>query len=249
MVKKIIFACDKTPLSDQQRMLKTYKIPLITVFSVLLVDQCIKLYIKANYPIGEVCRVFGDWFRITFTENPGMAFGLEFGGSYGKMILSLFRVAAVIGGAFYVRKIVRDREHKGFIICVSLILAGALGNILDSAFYGLFFDRGSVLDPNTGMWEGYNGVAQFTTHGYTGFLQGHVVDMFYFPIYQGTFPEWLPIWGGEYFEFFSAIFNVADMAISFGVGIILVSQKRFFRNRPKDQSGDSTGESVETPAA
>ncbi len=215
-------------------MLKTYKIPLITVFAVLLIDQCIKLYIKANYPIGEVCRVFGDWFRITFTENPGMAFGLEFGGSNGKMILSLFRVAAVIGGAFYIRKIVRDKEHKGFIICVSLILAGALGNILDSAFYGLIFDRGSVLDPNTGMWEGYPGVAEFTTHGYTGFLQGHVVDMFYFPIYQGTFPDWVPIWGGEYFEFFSAIFNVADMAISFGVGIILVSQKRFFKHKSND---------------
>lgn len=229
-------------------MLKKYKIPLITVFSVLLIDQCIKLYIKANYPIGEVCRVFGDWFRITFTENPGMAFGLEFGGSYGKMILSLFRVAAVIAGAFYIKKIVNDKEHKGFIICVSLILAGALGNILDSAFYGLIFDRGSILDPTTGAWEPYAGVAQFSTSGYTGFLQGHVVDMFYFPIYQGTFPEWVPFWGGEYFEFFSAIFNIADMAISFGVGIILVSQKRFFKkNKTKADEAVEESEPTETP--
>jgi signal peptidase II len=230
-------------------MLKKYKIPLITVLSVLIVDQCIKLYIKANYPIGEVCRVFGDWCRITFTENPGMAFGLEFGGSYGKMMLSLFRVAAVIAGCFYIKKIVNDKEHKGFIICVSLILAGALGNILDSAFYGLIFDRGSVLDPATGMWEGYAGVAEFSTNGYTGFLQGHVVDMFYFPIYQGTFPEWIPIWGGEYFEFFSAIFNIADMAISFGVGIILVSQRRFFKkNKTKDNEAvEEEEQPTETP--
>ncbi len=214
-------------------MLKKYKLPLITVFAVLFIDQCIKLYIKANYPIGEVCRVFGDWCRITFTENPGMAFGLEFGGSYGKMALSLFRVVAVIAGALYIKKIVNDGEHKGFIICVSLILAGALGNILDSAFYGLIFDRGSVFNPVYGDWEGYAGVAEFTTHGYTGFLQGHVVDMFYFPIYQGKFPQWVPIWGGEYFEFFSAIFNIADMAISIGVGIILISQKRFFKPKPK----------------
>jgi len=212
-------------------MLKKYKLPLITVFAVLFIDQCIKLYIKANYPIGEVCRIFGDWSRLTFTENPGMAFGLEFGGSYGKMALSLFRILAVIAGAFYIKKIVNEGEHKGFIICVSLILAGALGNILDSAFYGLIFDKGSIFNPATGDWEPYAGVAQFTTHGYTGFLQGHVVDMFYFPIYQGRFPDWLPIWGGEYFEFFSAIFNIADMAISIGVGIILISQKRFFKNK------------------
>ncbi len=228
-------------------MLKKYKLPLLTVFAVLFIDQCIKLYIKANYPIGEVCRIFGDWSRITFTENPGMAFGLEFGGSYGKMALSLFRVLAVIAGAFYVKKIVTDGEHKGFIICVSLILAGALGNILDSAFYGLIFDKGSVFNPAAGDWEPYAGIAHFTTQGYTGFLQGHVVDMFYFPIYQGRFPDWLPIWGGEYFEFFSAIFNIADMAISIGVGIILISQKRFFRNKIHNSTIKPENTSNQTP--
>lgn len=202
-------------------MLKKYQLPIITVFLVLFIDQCIKLYIKSHYPIGEVHR-FTDWFRITFTENPGMAFGLEFGGNYGKLALSLFRVAAVVAGVFYIKKIVTEGEHKGFIVCVSLILAGALGNILDSAFYGILFGYSDE-------WQ----IAQFmpAQGGYAGFLQGYVVDMFYFPIYQGQFPSWLPIWGGEPFEFFSAIFNFADMAISFGVGIILVFQKSFFNNK------------------
>ena len=200
----------------------------------MFIDQFIKLYIKSHYPTGEVCRIFGDWSRITFTENAGMAFGLEFGGNYGKLALSVFRIVAVIAGVFYIRKIVKEGEHKGFIICVSLILAGALGNILDSAFYGLIFDRGSVLNPNTGDWEGYYETAKFTTHGYAGFLQGHVVDMFYFPIYKGQFPEWFPFWGGEYFEFFNAIFNFADMSISFGVGIILVFQKWLFKPKSSE---------------
>lgn len=201
-------------------MLKKYKLPIITVVTVLFIDQCIKLYIKSNYPIGEVCRIFGDWSRITFTENPGMAFGLEFGGNYGKIALSLFRIIAVFAGVFYIKKIVNEKEHKGFIICVSLILAGALGNILDSAFYGLLFGESTEYQ-----------VAQFmpAEGGYTGFLQGHVVDMFYFPMYEGNFPTWFPIWGGEHFEFFNAIFNFADMAISFGVGIILVFQNILFK--------------------
>lgn len=213
-------------------MLKKYRLPIITVFSVLFIDQCIKLYIKANYPIGEVHRFF-DWFRITFTENPGMAWGLEFGGDYGKLALSLFRVAAVVAGAFYIKKIVNDGEHKGFIVCVSLILAGALGNILDSAFYGLLFGESTEYS-----------VAQFmpAEGGYTGFLQGHVVDMFYFPIYEGNFPEWFPIWGGEHFEFFNAIFNFADMAISFGVGIILVFQTYFFKPKANSQENQVTHE-------
>lgn len=207
-------------------MLSKYKLPIITVFLVLFIDQCIKLYIKSHYPIGEVCRVFGDWFRITFTENPGMAFGLEFGGNYGKLALSLFRIIAVFGGVFYIRKIVSDGEHKGFIICVSLILAGALGNILDSAFYGLIFSQSDEFQ-----------VAQFMPEGggYAGFLSGYVVDMFYFPIFHGKFPGWMPIWGGEEFEFFSAIFNFADASISVGVVLILLFQKKFLRKKPQPE--------------
>lgn len=211
-------------------MLKKYRLPLITVFAVLFIDQCIKLYIKSNYPIGEVCRLIGDWSRITFTENPGMAWGLEFGGDYGKIALSLFRIIAVFAGVFYIKKIVNDGEHKGFIVCVSLILAGALGNILDSAFYGLMFGESTEYQ-----------VAEFlpASGGYTGFLQGHVVDMFYFPMYEGNFPSWMPIWGGEHFEFFNAIFNFADMAISFGVGIILVFQNTFFNIKDKHESKET----------
>ncbi|MES2761707.1 MAG: lipoprotein signal peptidase [Bacteroidota bacterium] len=196
------------------------------MLAVLVIDQCIKLYIKSNYPIGEVCRIFGDWSRITFTENPGMAFGLEFGGDYGKIALSLFRIIAVFAGAFYIKKIVNDGEHKGFIVCVSLILAGALGNILDSAFYGIMFGESTEYQ-----------VAEFMPQGggYAPFLKGQVVDMFYFPIYEGNFPSWLPIWGGEHFEFFNAIFNFADMAISFGVGIILVFQTKFFKPAAKSE--------------
>lgn len=207
-------------------MLKTYKLPIITVCSVLLIDQCIKLYIKSHYPIGEVARVFGEWFRITFTENPGMAFGLEFGGNYGKLALSLFRLIAVCIGIFYIKRRVDEGAHKGFIMCASLILAGALGNIIDSAFYGLVF--GPSTEYQVASWMPPEG-------GYAGFLQGYVVDMFYFPIYQGQFPTWLPIWGGESFEFFNAIFNVADMSISFGVGIILVFQKVFFKLKEADK--------------
>jgi signal peptidase II len=203
-------------------MLNKFKLPIITVFAVLIIDQCIKLYIKSNYPIGEVCRIFGDWSRITFTENPGMAFGLELGGSYGKLALSLFRIIAVFFGIFYIKKIVTEGEHKGFIVCVSLILAGALGNIIDSACYGILFGESTEYD-----------VAKFlpAEGGYAGFLQGHVVDMFYFPIYEGNLPSWLPIIGGEHFEFFNAIFNFADMAISFGVGFILLFQNKFFKTK------------------
>lgn len=231
-------------------MLQKYRLPIITVFAVLFIDQCIKLYIKSHYPIGEVTRVCGNWFRITFTENPGMAFGLEFGGIYGKLALSLFRILAVFAGLFYITKIVKDKEHKGFIICVSLIVAGALGNILDSAFYGLIFDRGgSEYDPVFKELNAYHGVAQFSSAGYTGFLQGHVVDMFYFPIFHGKFPDWFPVWGGQPFEFFSAIFNFADMAISFGVGIILVFQKKFFAPKKVEEPVVAENNGAETPAS
>jgi signal peptidase II len=202
--------------------LKTYRLPLITVFSVLFVDQFIKIYIKLNYPLGEVGRA-ADWAIIHFTENPGMAFGFEFGGDYGKLILSVFRILACVGGVFYIRHIIRQKEHFGFILSVSLILAGALGNILDSVFYGVMFSESDEFN-----------VAKFmpAEGGYAGILHGRVVDMFYFPMWEGTFPEWMPFVGGEPFQFFRPIFNLADMAISFGVGIIIVFQKRFSKKTP-----------------
>lgn len=199
-------------------MLKKYKIPLITIFSVLFIDQFIKIYIKLHYPLGEVHRVLGDWFILHFTENPGMAFGLEFGGNYGKLILSVFRIIASLVGIWYVASIVRKKEHWGFIFSVSLILAGAMGNILDSAFYGMMFSESDEFNKAVLFPEG---------GGYAGFLHGRVVDMFYFPICSGHFPSWVPFWGGEDFQFFRPIFNFADFSISCGVGIILLFQKKF----------------------
>jgi len=155
--------------------------------------------------------VFGiPWFKLYFIENEGMAWGWKFGGEWGKMILTLFRLAAVIFGTWYLGRIVRHNYHRGFIFCAALIYAGALGNLLDSMFYGLIFEESS-----------YSHIAKiFPPHGYAGFLHGRVVDMLYFPIVDGTFPKFL---------FFSPIFNIADASISVGVITLLLFQKRFFK--------------------
>ena len=224
-------------------MFKRYSIPFITVFLILFVDQFIKIYIKSHYPLGEVGRLT-DWCIIHFTENPGMAFGFKFGGEFGKLALSVFRILACIGGAFYIRHIIKNGEHKGFVFSVSLVLAGAMGNILDSAFYGLIFDRGTVLNTDFQEYMPYDGIATFTSQGYAPSMFGCVVDMFYFPIINGHFPTWFPIWGGEDFQFFSPIFNFADASISCGVIIILLFQNRFARKRQVIES--SSSEIVET---
>lgn len=204
-------------------MLKTFRIPIITLLVVLFVDQFIKIFIKLNYPLGEVGRI-GNWCIIHFTENPGMAFGMEFGGDYGKLTLSIFRILASIGGFIYIRHIVRQKESPLFIFCVSLILAGAIGNILDSVFYGSIFTESDEFMTAHLVSPG---------NGYSGFLHGHVVDMFYFPLYNGHFPDWMPFWGGEDFQFFRPIFNFADFAISTGVTLLIIFQKRIQR-KPVD---------------
>lgn len=153
--------------------------------------------------IGQEIPVFGNWFIIHFTENNGMAFGMELEMSYGKLLLSIFRIVAVIGIAYYLYTLIRDKAHNGLIASMSLIFAGAIGNIIDSVFYGKIF-------------------------GYQDYLHGRVVDMFYFPIVQSSFPEWFPIWGGESFEFFRPVFNFADSAISVGVFLIILFSKKFF---------------------
>jgi signal peptidase II len=224
-------------------MFKRYSIPIITVFLILFIDQFIKIYIKSHYPLGEVGRL-ADWCIIHFTENPGMAFGFKFGGEFGKLALSVFRILACIGGAFYIRYIIKNGEHKGFVFSVSLVLAGAMGNILDSAFYGLIFDRGTVLNTDFQEYMPYDGVATFTSHGYAPSMFGCVVDMFYFPIINGHFPTWFPIWGGEDFQFFSPIFNFADASISSGVIIILLFQNRFAKKRQVLES--SSSETIDT---
>lgn len=155
-----------------------------------------------------------------------MAYGWKFGGEWGKMILTLFRMGAVIFGVFYIRGLIQKKYNKGFVICVGLIFAGALGNLIDSMFYGLIFEASSM--------DTYNVARMFPPGGgYAGFLHGNVVDMFYFPIIRNAvIPAWIPFWGGEDFEFFRPIFNIADASISTGIIAILVFQKRFFKNEP-----------------
>jgi signal peptidase II len=225
-------------------MLKAIRIPLITILSVLFIDQSIKLYIKSHFPLGEVGRLT-DWCIIHFTENPGMAFGFEFGGEIGKLALSIFRVIACIAGALYIRYLIKKKEHPGFIFSVSLILAGALGNILDSAFYGLIFDRGTTLNTDFQEYIPYDGIAAFSSQGYTKSMFGCVVDMFYFPMISGTFPDWFPIWGGEDFQFFRPIFNFADASISGGVLIIILFQKRFAKKEISIEETESAPEDLE----
>lgn len=189
--------------------MKNYLKSFAIIFAVLLADQLLKIWIKTNMYIGEEFHIIGDWFIIHFTENNGMAFGLELGGDYGKLALSLFRVVAVFGIAYILHYIIKNKYHFGLITCVSLIFAGALGNIIDSVFYGQVF-------------------------GYADWLHGRVVDMFYFPILRGVFPSWFPIWGGEEFVFFRPVFNLADAAISVGVILIIIFQNRFLDEKIED---------------
>lgn len=209
----------------------------LVICLIVIADQVLKIYVKTHYHVGESHAVLGNWFRLYFIENEGMAYGWKFGGEWGKMLLTLFRFGAVIFGVFYIKKIIEKKYHPGFIICVALIFAGALGNLIDSMFYGLIFEKSSM--------ETYNVAKIFPPHGYAGFLHGNVVDMLYFPIIRNmNFPAWIPFWGGEDFEFFRPIFNLADASISTGIITILFFQKRFFKTIPEKANRHS----VETGA-
>jgi len=209
---------------------------------IILADQGLKLFIKTNYLYGEANPILGEWFYLHFVENPGMAYGLKFGGSWGKIALTLFRLGAVIFGVYYLNKIVREKYNTGFIVCASLIFAGALGNLIDSCIYGLIFDKGYTFDATSGFYLPYEGLAQFSPNGYGQLFQGNVVDMLHFPLINGHFPAWFPIWGGEDFEFFRPIFNIADAAISTGVITLILFQKKFMpvtSELPKDTATTS----------
>jgi signal peptidase II len=201
------------------------KKPLIIVFLVLLIDQTLKIWIKTHMYIGEEVRVMGDWFIIHFTENNGMAFGMEFAGEFGKLALSLFRIIAIILIGFYLVKITREKAHPGLIISISLIFAGAFGNIIDSAFYGLIFSESAY----------YHTATLFPSHGgYSTFLHGKVVDMLYFPILQGHYPDWFPFRASEEFIFFRPVFNIADSSITIGVFMLIIFQRRFFQKKTEN---------------
>jgi signal peptidase II len=195
------------------------------ILAILFVDQALKFYIKLHYHVGEEHLVMGNWFRLHFVENEGMAWGWKFGGEFGKIALTLFRLVAVIWGSFLLRDFIRKKYHKGFLICAALIYAGALGNLIDSLFYGILFDASDPFTQNIAkLWP--------ATGGYAGFLHGKVVDMLYFPIITNAhYPTWMPFVGGDEFEFFRPVFNIADMAISTGVITILVFQNTFFKKQ------------------
>lgn len=197
---------------------------VLFILCVLIADQALKFYIKTHYYLGEEHKIAGDWFRLHFVENEGMAWGWKFGeaGSWGKLALTLFRLVAVFFGVYYINKIVKQRYHKGFIICVGLIFAGAVGNLIDSLFYGLIFENSDPMLQNVAKFLPSGG-------GYGTFLHGKVVDMLYFPMINGHFPSWLPKIGGEEFQFFSPVFNIADAAISTGLITILLFQKRLLK--------------------
>ena len=188
--------------------MKGYIKPSIIVILVLVIDQALKTWIKTNMFIGQEFNVFGNWFIIHFTENNGMAFGMEFGGELGKLALSLFRIIAVAGIGYGLVHLIKKKYHRGLILNVALIFAGALGNIIDSVSYGLLY-------------------------GYEKLFHGRVVDMLYFPIIQGNFPSWFPLWSGEEFIFFRPVFNIADASISLGVVLILLYQNRYFKEEIK----------------
>tara|TARA_Y100000991_G_C21958325_1_gene343183 strand:- start:1169 stop:1753 length:585 start_codon:yes stop_codon:yes gene_type:complete len=183
---------------------------------VLVLDQLLKVWIKTNMIIGQEIQFF-DWFIIHFTENKGMAFGIEFGGNLGKYILSIFRIIAIVAISIYWIKLTKTQVKRGIVYSISLILAGAIGNMIDSAFYGMIFS------------ESYGQIATVFNGGYSSFLQGKVVDMFYFPLINGHFPNWFPFVGGNHFIFFRPIFNIADAAISTGVINILIFHRSFFK--------------------
>ena len=194
---------------------------------IIIADQALKIWIKTTYPFGDTGITGLKWFRLYFIENKGMAWGWEFGGEWGKMVLTLFRLAAVIFGTWYLGKIVKKHYSRGFIVCAALIYAGALGNLVDSMFYGLIFEESS-----------YSHVANIFPPGggYAGFLHGRVVDMLYFPIIRNAnYPSWFPFIGGDEFEFFSPIFNIADASISTGVITLLLFQKRFFKKHKEEK--------------
>ena len=173
--------------------------------------------------LGQEHSLFGDWFIIHFTENNGMAFGMEFGGNYGKLFLSVFRIIFVIGIIWYLYKITRTKYDNLYVITLSLIIAGALGNLIDSAFYGLIFNSSEYQVAELFPFSG----------GYSSFLHGKVVDMLYFPIIEGHFPNWFPFWGGQEFIFFRPIFNISDSSISIGVFLWIIFQKRFMKSIEK----------------
>lgn len=203
--------------------MKPYK-PFLIIIGILIIDQLTKFWVKTHMFLGEEIPLT-SWFSLHFTENPGMAFGMVLPGVWGKLFLSAFRLVAVGGGVWFIFHLIRQKSHWGFIVAASMILAGAIGNMIDGSFYGIIFT------------DSYAGAAKaFSGHGYAGFLQGLVVDMIHVKLFNFRLPQWVPGMGGQNYEFFPFIFNVADSAITVGVFIILIFQSRFFKEPKAEEN-------------
>jgi len=210
--------------------LTNIKLAVVIITALLIVDQILKIWIKTHFQLGESYSI-ANWFQISFIENPGMAFGMNFGGEIGKLFLSLFRIALVTFIGIQLYKLSKKSVPKGVIVGLSLILAGAAGNIFDSMFYGLIFSESTPFQVATFMPEG---------SGYASFLHGKVVDMFYFPIIDTTWPSWVPFVGGTDFVFFRPIFNIADASISIGIFYLFLFQRKYFTTKKHEAKTTET---------
>lgn len=206
----------------------TLKKASLLILLILIIDQWSKIYIKTHFELGESVKVF-NWFKIHFVENKGMAWGMEIPGTYGKLFLSLFRLVAIGLIGYWLWDSIRKKASDILIFCIALIFAGALGNQLDSTFYGLFFNH-SLGQVATFLPE---------SGGYAPLFYGKVVDMLYFPLYEGLLPEWIPFKGGTYFSFFDPVFNIADSAISIAVMLLIVFNKTVFPSEEKNPVSES----------
>ncbi|WP_374444754.1 lipoprotein signal peptidase [Epilithonimonas sp.] len=208
------------------------KIILIT-FLILLIDQFSKIYIKTHFFLGESINVFGlSWFKLTFVENPGMAYGLHFGGLWGKYTLIILRIVLAIGMVMLFKKWLKEGASNYLIIPMAMIFAGAIGNVFDGIFYGIIFDSGTFYDAASGTWVDYSGVSKLVPigQGYSDLMKGCVVDMLHFPLVDTTWPDWVPVFGGNRIEFFKYIFNVADSSITLGALFLYIFRKKAFPN-------------------
>jgi len=203
----------------------------LLAFVVILIDQTSKLLVHEHMYLHQEINVIGDWFRLHYLLNPGMAFGIRWNNEFGKLALTVFRIGAMFGIGYYLWKMSVKNAHSGFLWCLALILGGAIGNVVDSTFYGVFLENHPPNSP-------------------TPWFHGQVIDMLYFPIFDFVWPEWVPFVGGTYFEFFSPVFNIADSSIFIGVVIILVFQRRFFGEKDH-QTDQKSAESMvdENPTA
>jgi signal peptidase II len=211
----------------KELLMKILKYFLIAL-AIILIDQASKILVYNNMYLHEEIYVFGDWFRIHYLLNPGMAFGIKWDNEFGKLALTIFRIGAMFGIGYYLWKMATRGVHNGFLICLGLILGGAVGNVIDSTFYGVLLDNAPADVP-------------------TPWFHGQVIDMLYFPIFHFVWPDWIPGVGGEYFEFFSPVFNIADSSIFIGVVIILFMQKRFFKETEQPVTHSEEIQSIADP--